>query len=249
VLKQPVEIQSAYSDTGTAEEYVDKRFTSAWGSVVHAAQVALVNGLIQAHQVKRVLELAPGPARLSKEIAGFDRGYLCEFNESMLTVARRRLRGTGRRWQLMRGDGFQLPLKPGLNLDMVYTFRFVRHFEMHDRAVIYQQVRSVLKDRGLFVFDAVNAKIGLPARRREAPTQYPIYDEFYTPASLRDELLEHGFTLLSLSDVMRHMTVQQQIQVLVGPRSFGLARRLISLLEYLPGQPLEWVAVCQKTPQ
>jgi SAM-dependent methyltransferase len=249
VLKQPVEIRGAYSATGTAEEYVDKRFASAWGSVVHAAQVTLVNGLIEAHRVKRVLELAPGPARLSKEITGFERGYLCEFNESMLTVARRRLCGTDRRWRLVRGDGFQLPLKPGLDLDMVYTFRFVRHFEMHDRAVIYQQVRSVLKDGGLFVFDAVNATVGLPARRREGQEHYPIYDEFYTPASLRDELLEHGFTLLSLSDVMRHMSVQQQIQVLLGPRSFGLARRLISWLEYLPGQPLEWIAVCQKMPQ
>lgn len=249
MLKQPAEIRGAYSATGTAEEYVDKRFTSAWGSVVHAAQVTLVNDLVRDHQVKRVLEIAPGPARVSSEIVGFDRGYLCEFNQSMLTVARRRLKGSGGRWRLVQGDGFQLPFKPALDLDLVYTFRFVRHFEMHDRATIYQQVRSVLRDGGLFVFDAVNVKVGLPARQREGHDHYPIYDEFYTPASLREELASHGFTLLSLTDVMRHMTAQQQIQVLVGPRSFGLARRLISWLEYLPGQPLEWVAVCRKTPQ
>jgi SAM-dependent methyltransferase len=249
VLKQPGEIRGAYAQTDTAEEYVDKRFASAWGSVVHAAQVKVVNDVIRSHGVKRVLELAPGPARISRDVVGFERGYLCEFNDSMLRVARRRLAGAAARWQIVRGDAFHLPFGPSLDLDMVYSFRFVRHFEADNRAALYRQVRSVLKDGGLFVFDAVNVKVGLPVQIREGRDQYPIYDEFYTPDGLKQELLQHGFTSVSLTDVMRHMTLQQQIQVLVGPRSHGLARRLISLLEYVPGQPLEWVAVYRKTPQ
>lgn len=214
---------------------------------MHAAQVKVVNDVIQAHGVKRVLELAPGPARISRDVVGFERGYLCEFNDAMLKVARRRLAGATVDWQIVRGDAFHLPFKPSIALDMVYSFRFVRHFEADNRTALYRQVRSVLKDGGLFVFDVVNVKVGLPARTREAADHYPIYDEFYTPEGLKQELVEHGFTPLSLTDVMRHMTLQQQIQVLVGPRSNGLARELISLLERVPGQPLEWVAVCQKT--
>jgi SAM-dependent methyltransferase len=167
----------------------------------------------------------------------------------MLRVARRRLTGAAIPWQIVRGDAFRLPFRPSLDLDMVYSFRFVRHFEADNRAALYRQVRSVLKDGGLFVFDAVNVKVGLPAQIREGREKYPIYDEFYTPDGLTQELVQHGFTPLSLTEVMRHMTLQQRIQVLVGPRSHGLARRLISLLEYVPGQPLEWVAVYRKTPQ
>src|ERR1700731_44576 len=100
MLKQPDEIRGAYSETRTAEEYVDRRFASAWGSVMHHAQVNVVNAVIRTHQVQRVLEIAPGPARLSRDVFGFSRGYLCEFNESMVEVARRRLAGTNR-WHIV----------------------------------------------------------------------------------------------------------------------------------------------------
>ena len=137
MLKQPGEIRGAYAQTDTAEEYVDKRFASAWGSVVHAAQVRVVNEVIRTYAVKRVLELAPGPARISRDVAGFERGYLCEFNDSMLRVARRRLAGAAIPWQMVRGDAFHLPFKPSLDLDMVYSFRFVRHFEAENHTALY----------------------------------------------------------------------------------------------------------------
>ena len=246
MLKQPDEIRGAYSETQTAEQYIDKRFVSAWGSVLHAAQVRVLNDVIRTHGVKRVLELAPGPARLSRDVTGFERGYLCEFNDSMLQVARQRLASANGRWQIVRGDAFRLPFRPSLNLDLVYTFRFVRHFEATDRGALYHQIRSVLRDGGLFVFDAVNVEVGLPWRMREGLDQHHIYDEFYRPEVLKDELRQYGFTPLALNDVIRHMSAQQLIQVLVGPRSNSLARRLIRFLEYVPGQPLEWIVVCQK---
>ena len=246
MLKKPDEIRGAYSATATAEEYIDKRFTSAWGSVMHATQVRTVNAVIRAHHVGRVLELAPGPARLSHDVSGFDRGYLCEFNDAMLQVARRRLANSVSRWQLVRGDAFHLPFQGSAALDLVYTFRFIRHFEAADRAALYRQINSVLKPGGLFVFDVVNDAVGRPARMRDDLANCPVYDEFYSRDSLRAELAAHGFVPLEFVDVIRHMTLQQQIQVLIGPRANGLARQLISLLEHVPGDPLEWVVVCQK---
>jgi SAM-dependent methyltransferase len=245
VLKQPDEIRGAYSATDTAEQYIEERFTSAWGSVLHAAQVGIVNGVIEAYGVKRLLEIAPGPARISRDVRGFERGYLCEFNEAMVKVARRRLAVADPRWQIVRGDGFHLPFRQPL--DLVYSFRFIRHFGLADRGALYHQIRSVLKDKGLLVFDAVNVDVGLPSVLREGLDRHKIYDEFYRRETLLEELEQHGFTPVALHDVIRHMTLQQQIQVLVGPRSNGLARRLIELLEYVPGSPLEWIVVCQKT--
>jgi len=247
VLKQPEEIRDAYSHTAIAEDYIDRRFASAWGSVLHAAQVQVLNNVIREHCVKRVLEIAPGPARLSRDVFGFERGYLCEFNESMLAVLRRRLDGVNSRWRVVRGDAFRLPFQPPSALDMVYTFRFIRHFEAADRSILYRQIHSVLKENGLFVFDAVNVKVGLAARIRDGLDKHPVYDEFYELAALKRELVEHGFTPLSCTDVMRHMILQQRIQILVGPRSSGLARRLIAWLELVPGEPLEWVVVSRKS--
>ncbi|HXG11715.1 MAG TPA: class I SAM-dependent methyltransferase, partial [Gemmataceae bacterium] len=42
--------------------------------------------------------------------------------------------------------------------DLVYTFRFVRHFRRSDRERLYVQVRRVLKPGGYFVLDAVNER-------------------------------------------------------------------------------------------
>jgi ubiquinone/menaquinone biosynthesis C-methylase UbiE len=239
-LKKPREIQDAYSDERVAEDYIDARFTSAWGSVIHAAQVKAVNDAIGRHRVARVLEIAPGPARLSREVTGFDRGYLCEFNDAMLQVAQRRLAGASQ-WTLVRGDGFHLPFGDQSAFDMVYTFRFIRHFEQADRSAIYRQIRRVLKSQGLLVFDAVN-RTAAPA----GADSYRIHDVLYTRETLIRELADNGFEPLSFTDVIRHMWLQYRLQLLVGPRADRLARLLIGGLEFVPGEPLEWVVVCRK---
>lgn len=240
-LKTPDEIRGAYSDAAAADAYIDNRFTSAWGSVQHAAQVRVVNDVIRRHAVKRVLEIAPGPGRLSRDVSGFAEGYLCEFNDAMLRVAKRRLAHTPQHWRLVRGDGFHVPVGAG-RMDMVYSFRFIRHFELAERTRIYEQVRTALKADGLFVFDAVNVAVDLPSRKEPSP----IYDVFYTRDEIRRELADHGFATLALVDVIRHFTLQQWLQVIVAPRSYGMARGLIAALEHVPGDPLEWVVVCRK---
>lgn len=240
MLKQPDEIRGAYSSDRTAEDYVDTRFASAWGSVMHRAQVKVVNDVIRTEGVRHVLEIAPGPARLSVDVHGFERGLLCEFNESMLQVARRRLAHNDR-WAMVRGDGFHVPVRRAAGIDLVYTFRFIRHFELPERERLYREIRELLGDGGLFIFDAVNVGID-----RGAPEQYGIFDQLYDRPTLERELQDHGFEPLSFTPVIRHMALQQQIQILVGPRSTRLARLLIQALEAFPGEPLEWVVVSRK---
>lgn len=241
MLKQPSEIRSAYADQQTADDYIDTRFTSAWGSVLHDTQVRVVNDVIRRHRVERVLEIAPGPGRLSADVSGFTQGYLCEYNASMLRVARQRL-SPASRWRIVQGDAFHLPFGSGRRFDMVYSFRFVRHFEPVERAALYAQIRGALADDGLFVFDAVNERW-----RRDGADGYPIYDVLYDKETLKQELVEHGFTPLEFVDAMRQMWLQYRIQLLVAPRHAGLARALIQGLEHVPGSPLEWVIVCRRT--
>src|SRR5258706_12878284 len=133
--------------------------------------------------------------------------------------------------------------RPIARLEMTDETERVGHVEARDRSALYQQVRSVLKDDGLFVLDAVNARTVPPGA-----DQYPIYDVFYDRETLTRELVEHGFTPIDLTDVIRHMWLQYRLQILVAPRSHALARLLIRSLELVPGEPLEWVVVCRKTP-
>jgi SAM-dependent methyltransferase len=238
-LARPDEIRHAYSRTDTAEAYIEERFRSAWGAVLHSAQTGLVNDVIRRYGVRTVLEIAPGPARLSADVSGFERGYLCEYNDSMISVARRRLPKDSR-WTIVRGDGFHVPFQPG-RFDLAYTFRFIRHSELPERTALYRQIRDALAPRGLFIFDAVNV------RWRRAG-DLPIHDALYSREELLQELRDHGFTPLSLTDVIKHLPLQHKIQILIGPRSRSLANLLIRGLERIPGSsPLEWVVVCQRT--
>lgn len=253
-MSQREHLRQAYCRTSTAEEYVDRRFASTWGAVLHEAQIAVLNDAIGRHGIRRVLEIAPGPARLSHAVTGFDRGCLCDANASMLSVARRRLlqacqsgerSPTDGQWHLVQCDAFRLPLAG--TFDLIYTFRFLRHFRKQDRQALYGEIRSRLKVGGLFICDAVNVEVSLPTRLREGDGSYPIYDELYRRDELVRELATEGFTVLSLTDLIRHFTLQGWLQVYVGPRSHRLAKGLIQLLEWIPGPPLEWVVVCQKS--
>ncbi len=208
---------------------------------------------IRRHQVKRVLEIAPGPARLSAEVHGFERGCLCDVNVEMLKVATRRLAeahasgqraGDAGKWSPVVGDAFSLPFNE--QFDMVYTFRFIRHFQQKEREQLYGQIRSCLKKGGLLVFDAVNERVAGPLRMKQDPKDYPIYDVLYRRNELLQEISDNGFSVLSLAPVMLHISTQQLLQIHLGPRSPALARWLIGALELAPGQPLEWIAVCRR---
>ena len=213
----------------------------------------IINRIIRSYRPRRVLELAPGPARLSTEVIGFETGCLCDINIEMLAVARtrvmhatrtgQRLRNDGK-WHIATGDALSLPFNR--TFDLVYTFRFIRHFEHPIRATVYHQIHSLLKPGGIFVFDAVNAHISRPLRATDGEAQYPIYDELYERDTLVAEMTRHGFHVLSLLPVMRHASLQRSIQIHLGSRSYRIAKYLIQWCEYLPGPPLEWVVVCQK---
>jgi SAM-dependent methyltransferase len=221
--------------------------------VFHAAQLGVIQKAIRRYRVKDVLEIAPGPGRLSCQVTGFERGCICDINREMLCVARDRLKKaqeTGQRspkdgiWQIIEGDAFKLPFIRVF--DMVYTFRLIRHFELRERELIYRQIHSRLKPGGILVFDAVNEPVAAPLRMKEDQSNYPIYDVLYRKDALVEEITRQGFEVVSLTPLMRHISLQQKIQVYLGPRSYSAAKALIQFLEYMPGDPLEWIVECRK---
>lgn len=238
------EIKKAYQGQSTAQDYVAKRFESELMTLLHEAQVSEINRVMQTHTPSRTLEIAPGPGRLTREIIPTGDLVCLEFNEEMIEEGRKTC---GDHVQWRRGDAFHIPFEAFEAFDLVYSFRFIRHFRRDDRDRLYQQVRKVLNPGGRMIVDAVNAQVSAPLRDAH-PEAYPIYDKLYNnEGELERELQDAGFTVESLRPVQRWFSLQYRFQVLVSPHSRLLARILIRAAEKLArGPALEWIVTCRR---
>jgi ubiquinone/menaquinone biosynthesis C-methylase UbiE len=241
-LATELEIQQSYRDPVTAERYVANRFANELMRLLHERQVGVVQRMMRDADPRQSLEVAPGPGRITRDVrpAG---GLVClEFNEGMIAEGRRVCRESVR-W--VQGNAFHLPFAAG-EFDFLYSFRFVRHFHRADRDRLYAEIRRVLRPGGWLVLDAVNARVSEPLRRAN-PGAYPIYDKLYRgEAELREELAAAGFEVVRLEPVQRWFSLQYRAQLLLGPRSPWLCRRVIGTLERLRrGPALEWIVTAR----
>lgn len=239
------QIRDAYRKDNVARNYIDERFVEPLGALLHDRQVAALKRVISEHRPASVLEVAPGPARLTTEVANVFTGIgaVMDASAQMLSEAKRRL-GDASRWRPVQGDAFNLPF--GSQFDLVYSFRLVRHFDTSEREALYRQFARVLRPGGLLVFDAVNELVSRELRRH-APEEYKHFDAMFHLDALRQELEAHGFKPLTFEGVQHRFPALQRIQILVGPRNRRVARWLMEACDRMPaGEPLEWIVVCQR---
>jgi cyclopropane fatty-acyl-phospholipid synthase-like methyltransferase len=243
-------VAALYRDMEVAETYIRKRFSHAWGRLLHRQQVAEVNRVIRVYRPERVLEIAPGPARITTELQGVRHGVGLEYSEAMLTLAQRRLAMAGLAdvWELRRGDAFELD-RLQCQFDFVYTFRFIRHFQQSDRTRLYHSIATCLPQQGLCMFDVVNRTVRekLDAQQpSKPPGELDVYDETYSPETFRQEMQAHGFEVLRLVPVMTHFTLQSSISYRLDRHLPMISDLLVRMLEKIPStQPLEWIALCR----
>jgi ubiquinone/menaquinone biosynthesis C-methylase UbiE len=240
-------IRQAYRDPEESRNYIETRFVEPLGAILHARQARVLKRVIASTQPERVLEIAPGPARLTTEVASLvRRGIALDGSRPMLDIARQRLRENGGdHWRLLNGDAFELPFTRAFNL--VYTFRLIRHFDETDRRRLYEQIRRVLLDGGVLVFDAINELVA-GRHRASAPDSagsIRYYDALLTMDQVKGELQATGFEVVSMDGVQHHYPVLQQIQNLAAPRSRMLARAAMELVDRTGGEPAEWVVTAR----
>lgn len=239
-------IRTAYQDAEVARRYVEQRFTTPLGALLHEHQSRVLRSVLSAKAGSNVLEIAPGPARLTTgviDLAG--RLTLVDASAEMLGEARRRLSSSPANtpYTLIRGDAFCLPFPA--RFDLVYTFRLIRHFEAEDRLRLYREAARVLKPGGRLIFDAVNRRVYEPMRVIADGGQH--YDASLDRAALCAELTTAGFEVESLEGTQHRYGLLHRLQVLVAPRSAKLARAAMNLVDrYGGGEPLEWVVVCRR---
>ncbi|MCX8072594.1 MAG: class I SAM-dependent methyltransferase [Candidatus Binatia bacterium] len=241
-LRRPEELKSYYRDERVVETYLNVRTAQPLNGLLHRRQVALLNGFIAATRPSRVLELACGPGRLTAEMLNVASGVAVDASAPMLRMARQRTRVGS--WAFLRCDAFRLPFRDA-SFELVYSARFVRHFELPDRRRLYAEVQRVLSSDGWFVVDALNFDTSYPARLERGLEHYKIYDVLYRPGEAERELTEAGFRVVRLEGILKWFPLQRRLNRLRF-RAPRLARQLIELLEKLPGNyPQTWMIFCQ----
>jgi len=234
------EIKKAYEDETTAATYVERRFVSELYRLLHERQVGAVQQAIGVVRPKWVLEIAPGPGRITRDVRSTARVVCLEYNKSMIRHGRLT---SASQAEWVRGNAFHLPFER--RFDLVYSFRFIRHFHREDRERLYTEIKRVLKPGGLFLMDAVNERCSRPLREAH-PEEYPIYDVLYRRDHLLEELTQAQLVPISLLPVQKFHRWQSRSQILLGPRSSWLNRLAIRGLERLPRREgLEWVVTCR----
>jgi len=247
MIRGSLQVREAYRDERVADRYVDERFREPLGALLHARQVACLTRVLQKLKPQRVLEIAPGPARLTVDVAPFlgPRPVLIDASAQMLAQARRRLGSrVAATCRFIHGDAFSLPFTS--TFDCVYTFRLIRHFEQEDRKRLYAQIARVLRPGGVLVFDAVNEVVSRPFRQAN-PGEHQHYDALLQRDELEQELQSSGFRLMETHGVQRRYPVLAGLQVLVAPRSRLLARGAMEVVDRVGGgPPLEWIVTCTR---
>jgi len=243
---QPVhereELKRYYQDEKLASAYVDERFLTPRGAVIHRTQVDVINDLVAGLADPRALEIAPGPARVTREIRGLVGGVAADASPQMLAIAARAV--DTKTWNLVEADAYELDL--GQKFPLVYSFRFIRHLEQEPRRRIYDVVANHLEPGGWFVFDAPNEVVEAPIRKAK-PEAFPVYDKLWKRDELIGELEGAGFEVVRLVGVMRWHGVQRVVSKAFEHTLRSVGTSLVGALEKVPGrEPLEWTVVCRR---
>jgi ubiquinone/menaquinone biosynthesis C-methylase UbiE len=245
-IKNVEAIKRFYNNPREVESYLAKRIGEPFNSVLHMQQVAFVRRTIRRLQPARVLDLAPGPARLSAEISVPGLGVATDASLNMLLEARRRIESHGTVWELALGNGYHLPFASA-SFDLVYSLRFVRRFDGAHRRLLYQEITRVLKPGGSFIMDAQNRAVALPHRIARGLEKYPVYDELFLRSDLITELEGNGFRVSQIEGMMRRFTLQFRLNRLRHVRLSGVARLLIRALECTNDRnPSTWMVLCTR---
>lgn len=246
-------VAAIYQDQSVAANYLEERLRFSWQRLLHREQVSAINKVVATRQPTRVLELAPGPARLSSCVVGVRDGIMVENSWEMIPIALRRLCDCGldHVWKIVHGSAFELDgLIDASSFDLCFTFRFIRHFHPEDRERLYASIRHALTSRGLLMLDVVD---GLTREKihaksaNEATSGLSIYDATYTETDFESEMERYGFKVISMQPVVRNFALQSWISYKCDDVVGWLAETTVSLLETVPSvHPLEWIALCQK---
>lgn len=249
-VKNPGKIKKWYEREDIASAYLKKRFDDPLGRLRHVQQIKAINQEIAQRKPKKVLDLACGPARITADLKGDFEGLAADNSPEMLKIAKKRV--SGNKWRFRRLDAFKASsLNQKFNL--ITSFRFVRHFNDNERNKLYSEIRTLLSDNGVFIFDVVNRKkwnitrnLGKLLGKKDS---LPVYDRFYTKKEIENELKRNGLRIVGMRPLMNFFLTEHAISNMLCKINLKAAAfSIIKLIDKIKSNnPYEWVVVCEKT--
>ncbi len=240
-------VNAAYQDASRAKEYIRSRYEDdPFGRATHEHQVRLLRRIITRLGARHVLEVAPGPARLTVHLPRVDRGVAVEQSPAMIRVATERLSAFGRDdWQIEQGDAFALPYQAG-EFDLALSFKLVRHFDRSDRQRLLENLRNAVRSGGHVLLDVPNELACRWLHRKWGVEKGWIEDHWFSINEFRAEARQAGFADVRFYPVQPLITAQYYCWSQlwrIWPRGARVVGRSLERVAW--GQPLEWLAVCR----
>jgi SAM-dependent methyltransferase len=195
--------------------------------------------------VRMLLEIAPGPARLTVYAAATAAMYGVELSAAMLRRAQARVAACGvEGWQFVRGDAFHLPMRAA-TFDFVLCCKLLRHFAREDRLALLAEIRRVLHPGGQLLVDVVNAPANRWLHAKWGVQEAWIADYGFTAATFRAEMREAGFRVVTLYPVYPALPLQYYTWTYLWRLSPWAAQMVSRALAVVTARaPLEWMALC-----
>jgi ubiquinone/menaquinone biosynthesis C-methylase UbiE/UDP-N-acetylglucosamine:LPS N-acetylglucosamine transferase len=259
MIDQQNSMKKAYQSKVAVEDYERTRFSKPDRAVSHDKEVWIVNQVMAQEKPEKILDLALGPARVSGYIDQnlFKKGYGLDSSPAMLRIARKKL--PSKKWKLIKGDAFKMPFKKE-ELDLVMTFRFIRHFKIKDRERLYKEIGRILKPNGVLILEAFNKKMGQYAINatgigKSSAFARPVYDQLWSERGFKQELSKAGFRVERLMPVLNHFKGQHRLSkfamILVNRFQINalskLAKLIIRIWDWFPSQNAhQWEVICRK---
>ena len=240
------DVANAYKKKDVAQQYIKERFSFSWSKLLHEMQVTTVKKAVKKYNPQHIVELAPGPARIATDLEPIS-GTMVEFSEEMIHIAKQRLKANSA-WNIIHGNAFSLSTM-NLSCDFLYTFRFIRHFKQEERTKLYKEIYNTLSDRGILIFDVVNAKVRqkLENKKEKFNPKIAIHDAIYSKKSFAEEMKNNGFEVISMIPVIHYFSLQSWISYKFDHRIKPFSKLSVYLMEKIPSnQPLEWICICRK---
>jgi ubiquinone/menaquinone biosynthesis C-methylase UbiE len=210
IIKGTESIRKRYRQDVIANEYERARFSSFLGKLTHDMELEAIKSALEQIHPSKLLEIAVGPGRISKNLDFFDMAVGIDTSNPMLKIAKKNVEN--QRWNFLNADAMNMPFCSE-SFDAIVTFRLIRHFTKEERARAYRGVYRVLKKDGILIMDALNDETGIitktfdnvyrtVARLITGKKDDTIYDVKYQKRELEKELMEARLQLKSITGII-----------------------------------------------
>ncbi|RED57640.1 methyltransferase domain-containing protein [Cohnella lupini] len=186
-----------YNDAFVADNYDDNRFTDypmrTYDRLERKAISLLIEQNLNKNKIIESLDIASGDGRILREIVNFGRVTAVENSRFMISVSTKKLQDPSK-VTFIETDFFEFSTEE--RYDIITAFRFIRHFDYHDRRILYRKLYSLVKDDGIIVVDFPDKRAETQLRAHMGWGSFHVYDVFWNNYEIIDELNQNGFKIL-----------------------------------------------------